>query len=462
MCEQDSTLEVFELLRGRALEGPPGWADCKDEFGLGSDAFRAFRATRPEVFCRARHWLTENYPHERSVLENPEQESLGTMLRVHHDALSAVVGSDAFWPILAHGITALLAAGGMPNLVETTQPVVLDYDQELALLSPSYTALRIAAFNDGVRLVAHDGGKAWFAPESRVTTIGRPFTETDARGVTHLWAGAAAHDTVHMVGYGDAYWGSDNFEERVIAAEEAATCFDLIFVGELLEHRRKLAMVEIFSRSEGFASTGTSRYVQRHLAQAPDAADDVQQFFTHTALAHLRSRPGPAWGHPDVDPFDWIGHAALRAHATYWSGFARAVDGNAWRTRLARPSVVDREQIDRARHVVDRSPGHRRPSWLGDSDPSPVLRRQRVREHETRRRLAVIADVLHRAAVSDDRVDIAALRGEACGLAYLDQFTHSLRSGLSLNSGDHHQLAELLADQSAVARFAFHRQGEAA
>lgn len=456
-----SVQEMFESLRGRAIEGVQGWMVCREQFGLGRDAYYACRSTTPQAFEQIRRWLGENSPHARDVLLNPEPEDLDLVLRLHHDALREAIGLDAFWPILAHGIVTLLAAGGLPNLAEGDRSVVLDYDQEMALLSPSYAALRIAAFNDGVRLVIAESSKSWFAPELRIGTVGKAFVQTDSRGGVHTSGLNLAHDTIHIVAYGDAYWGSDGagtavLEERLTAAEEASTCFELVFMSEVLEHRRELAMVEILSRGESQAVRGTSRYVQRHLAQTPDAAGEVQQFFTRTALAHLRGRQAPVWELPGVDPFDWISPGALRGHATYWPAFARAAGDNAWRARLAHPSVVDRGQIDRARVAVDGALSLERPAWLGDAVLSKPVRRRRLREREAQRRLAVVADVLHRALVGDDQVDIAEMRAQAEGFDDLHRFTHSVRDTLPLAPTDHHQLAELLTDEGAVAWHAFH------
>lgn len=321
---------AYETLR-RLADAPSVWLHDPRGARLWLDGLDAVRSTPPLVFSTYAEAFADVVRRCHPNARDPDD--LGP-----HDLLAS---AEAFLRALAldeddtrvwHGLAVALASCERAADSLALGTGVIINDVLLLIASPTYRAIRLAAFNDGVRaIVRRDLESGPFRPEYGYFVATPPYVVDHAPPFIQQYN--INHDVAHLVLFGDAYLrpiGTAAMTgELLLNAEEACCSLDLFVVAELRRLRKDLhALVEMRGVERGIRSGGTQSLLQT--ASADPATQRWYQYGLKSAALRRVPAPSPVssrlCGRDDVpaDIDDWLGGSAQQGHANWWIEQARS------------------------------------------------------------------------------------------------------------------------------------------
>ena len=317
----------------RSLAGDPDrWVGSPVGRDLSVDGWVAIDSADSALFVRFVDAFTDFCRREGAPVRSLDAQGPAALLARFDPFLEACaeIGPNAFWPGLAVGLTLVQALGGPPR-IESSEATVIG-DSLLLVASPSYRALRFAAYNAGVRTLCMDQPKApAFRPEfGHLLITSRELVRQDPACVPFI---TVNHDLAHIVLFGDAYLrpaGTPAMTASLLLNAEETSCgLDLVLTRDLARFGVELRALQDLLALEAGSREGRDSLTRR-------AAEDREGFVTYQAAlraaaqAHL-AVPNPVSerigeGVPiPADLADWFHPETQRTHAAWNEKLAERV-----------------------------------------------------------------------------------------------------------------------------------------
>lgn len=314
-------------------DDPERWIRSPVGLDLSVDGWTAITSARGDLFARFVDAFLDFCRREGTPLRFLDAGSFASLLARFEPFLEACaeLGPGGFWPCLAVGLTLVQTLGGPPR-IESSEAAVVIGDSLLLVTSPSYRALRFAAYNAGVRTLCTDRPKLPpFRPEFGLLLLSSgELVLQDPRCVQYI---TVNHDLAHIVLFGDAYLrpaGSPAMTAALLLnAEETSCLLDLVMARDLGRFGVELRSLGDLLALEAGAEKGRESLTRR-AAMSRDSFVACQSALRAAAQGHLtastpvseRIREGVSIP-PDLE--DWFRPSTQGTHAAWNEGLSERI-----------------------------------------------------------------------------------------------------------------------------------------